>query len=252
MDDEDVATAFPLHPQLLAAVTVVTGHSFCDHELLRQALTHASACSGQASALDRLAEHNERLEFLGDALLGAAIADILHLRFADANEGLLSRCKSQLVSRKTLAAAIDRHGIMDYAIMGQQMNAAIPLSVRANIAEGLLGAVFREAGWAALRQAVATLLAEEIEAVCKQPQVDAKNSLQMWCLEHFSCLPEYQSQRSGGSDHAPHFSASVSIDHYHADGVGHSRRAAERAAARALLALLQAAATTPTHNEQPS
>lgn len=227
--------------QRCAAVQAATGHSFSDTDLLIQGLTHASACSGQSDAGQRLVQHNERLEFLGDALLGAAVAQVLYHHHQQANEGFLSRCKSRLVSRKALAIAIDRHHLMAHAILGPQMKHGVPISVRANIAEGLLGAIYLDGGWAALCTAVEQLLAVEWQSISEDSGSDAKNALQMWCLEHHRNLPTYESERSGGSDHAPTFVATVSIADYSAMGEGGSRRAAETRAAGALIDQLRSA-----------
>ena len=128
------------------AVARITGHRFADLHLLEQGLSHASTCSHIEDPKERLAGHNERLEFLGDAMLGAAVAYMLYERFPEADEGFMSRCKGQLVSRKTLAKAMHQHGLLHYAHLGNQMDQDTPTSVLANLAEGLWGLFISTAG----------------------------------------------------------------------------------------------------------
>ena len=91
------------------------GHRFNDPSLLQRACTHASRCGAQATPEQKRAQANERLEFLGDALLGAAVCLQLYRRFPDADEGELSRWKSRLVSRDVLAAALDARSVRSSA-----------------------------------------------------------------------------------------------------------------------------------------
>lgn len=225
--------------QAQQAIAQRLGFNFQDLDLLRQGLTHASHCCAQQDASARLNEHNERLEFLGDAILGSVIADLLFLHYAQADEGQLSRAKSQLASRKTLARVWKQWELMPLAILGPQISSTPPTSVCANLLEGLIGAMFRDQGWAATYQAVQKLLAHEIQALGEEVACDAKNALQMWCLAHHQQLPGYTCQRCGGSDHAPRFCASAHILNSFAEAEGCSRRSAEQAAAALLLARLQ-------------
>lgn len=228
-------------PSVLVAERV--GYQFGDVGLLRQGVTHASVHSGQGSSEGRLQEHNERLEFLGDALLGAAIGAMAFAHYPDAAEGHLSRVKSQLVSRKVLAQVWDAHELQPIATIGPQMRLPLPVSVRANLLEGLLGAIYLDGGWDALYQAVQRLLGPVLQALGTEGvAADCKNILQMWCLEHYQQLPEYVCERCGGSDHAPIFRALVTIADARADAIGNSRRQAERNAATALLHMLQGTA----------
>ena len=208
--------------------------------LLRQAFTHTSATDPRQTPAMRHAQANERLEFLGDALLGAAVCDLLFQRHAGLDEGRLSRMKSNAVSRTTLAAAITASGLLRHARVGTQMGAgptAWPESVRANVCEALLGAIYLDGGWPALRTAVARLL----DAAFADPGLQASDPrmrLQAWCLEHHRQLPAYTHARLGGTDHNPEFTATARIGDASAAGSGTSRRRAEAAAAAALLARL--------------
>jgi ribonuclease-3 len=217
---------------LAAAVAAATGHAFRERGLLLRACTHSSHPG-------RGPESNERFEFLGDALLGAALALLIHERFPAADEGQLSRLKSHLVSRSTLARAGEAAGVLAHCLVGAQMGGAWPDSVKANLVEALLAAIYFDGGWPALVEAVRRLLAGRIEDP-DAGREDARMRLQVWSLEHHQRLPEYVSARAGGSDHQPEFAAVVSIAGLSAEGRGGSRRRAEAAAAGALLALVDA------------
>ncbi len=219
----------------IEAVARITGHRFADYRLLDQGLTHASVCSHLEDPQERLAGHNERLEFLGDAMLGAAVGYVLYEQFPEADEGFMSRCKGQLVSRKALAQAMRQHDLVRFAHLGNQIDQNIPQSVLANLAEGLLGAIYMDGGWTPLRHAVEALLSDQISAISKNPPSDAKNTLQMWGLEHHRLLPSYNSVRSGGSDHEPCFTSTVTVGKFQATAEGTSRRKAEANAAARLL-----------------
>ena len=228
--------------QLRACVEAATGHAVRDDALLLRACTHSSRLGAQADLARRLAEANERLEFLGDALLGAALAEWLHERLPEADEGELSRQRGRLASRRELAQAWDRAGLAAAARIGAQMAASGPLpdSVKANLVEAILAAIYLDAGWTALTAAVRRLLAPAAERP-DLGEADPRMRLQQWCLARHRRLPEGTWSRTGGTDHAPEFTATLAIDGRSASGSGSSRKAAEAAAASALLVLLEAA-----------
>lgn len=221
----------------LDTVEKALGHRFRDESLLVQALTHTSRCGAQARAAVKRRDANERMEFLGDALLGGALCLILYRRFPDADEGPLSRLKAHLASRVQLARAIETTGILPFAAVGTQMGGTWPDSVKANLCEAVLAAIYLDSGWEPLCTAVERLLGDRID----DPETGAEDSrmrLQVWCLEHHKRLPNYTCERSGGTDHEPEFLAAATIAGTSATGRGSSRRRAEAAAAEALLALL--------------
>jgi len=221
----------------LQALQRALGHRFTDPQLVLRACTHASFIDPQASDEQRLSEANERLEFVGDTLLGAAMGLLLFERFPQAAEGELSRRKARLVSRATLARAIEVTDLLDHCRVGGQMQQPWPDSVKANLAEGILAAVYLDGGWEALCAAVDRLLASFVDAQGDDsPGADTKNRLQSWALEHHGRLPEYATERTGGSDHAPTFRCRVTVGQVQAEGEGSSRRRAETAAAARLLA----------------
>jgi ribonuclease-3 len=225
---------------LVAVVANVLSHAMADEALLRKACTHASRCGAQATPADKRRDANERMEFLGDALLGAALCLLLYRRFPDADEGQLSRLKASLASRTTLARAIEETGILPHCLVGGQMSEPWPDSVKANFMESVLCAIFLDGGWPSLVTAVERLYDTRLHDPAAGAE-DGRMRLQAWCLEHHKRLPTYHCERAGGSDHEPEFHATASIAAWSASGMGSSRRRAEAAAALALLAIIGSA-----------
>ncbi|MBA3709099.1 MAG: ribonuclease III [Planctomycetes bacterium] len=225
-------------PSRAHAVALALGHAIGDEALLLRACTHASRCGAQASAAQKLTMANERLEFIGDALLGAALALMVYERFPEADEGQLSRLRARLASRAILARAIERLGLLAQCQVGSQMGSPWPDSVKANLMESLFAAVFLDGGWQALRTAVEQALAPFLDDP-ESGRDDPRMRLQAWCLEHHKRLPDYTCERSGGTDHEPAFTATAAIASSTASGQGTSRRRAEAAAAEALMAELE-------------
>ena len=216
------------------AVRNTLGHLVSDVTLLNRACTHASRCGAQSTVSERLADANERLEFLGDALLGGALCQVLYQRAPLASEGALSRRKSLLVSRATLARLIETSGLLAYCLVGPQMTQPWPDSVKANLMESILAAIHLDGGWLALVAAVERLYGNRLDGAADETPDDAKTALQEWALAQRFKLPTYTCTRSGGSDHEPHFTATVTVGTRSATGEGSSRRRAEIAAAQAL------------------
>ncbi|MEK7414825.1 MAG: ribonuclease III domain-containing protein [Planctomycetota bacterium] len=227
--------ADPVRPETrLEFAERVLGHRFRDPDVLLQGFTHASRLGAQSTPEDRRRSANERMEFLGDAVLGAAVALAVYQRHPSADEGWLSRAKSNLVSRATLAKVAEHHGILSHAVIGGQVGPTPPDSVKANVVEGIIGAVFIDGGWDAAIEAVARLLRDGIE----QPtlgETDPRMALQTWSLAYHQRLPQYVTERCGGTDHAPEFASTVTAGDRVATGTGNSRKRAEAAAAEAFL-----------------
>jgi ribonuclease III len=211
------------------------GHRFAREELLLQALTHRSAGSS----------NNERLEFLGDALLGFVIAEALWERFPEADEGTLSRMRASLVKRETLAALARGLALGDYLHLGAgelRTGGYARDSILADAFEALWGAVYLDAGFASARELVLRLFATRLaQTSAVHAGKDPKTQLQEWLQAQRRPLPEYTVVATGGDQHAQTFVVSCRL----ADAdlgtraEGGTRRGAEQAAAYAMLEQLK-------------
>src|SRR5262245_47676927 len=144
---------------VLAECQQLIGYRFSDVSLLREALTHASGANHRLVS-------NERLEFLGDAILGAVVCDILFQRFPQYLEGELTRIKSIVVSRRTCAKISQELGIDEFLIIGKGMGShdQTPPSMMADVFESLIGAVYLDGGMDAARRFIVRHIEAEIEA----------------------------------------------------------------------------------------
>lgn len=209
------------------------GYRFKDRALFQRALTHASARSGKTT-LD-----NERLEFLGDRVLGLAIAELLCETFPQATEGELARRFNRLVRGETCALIGRAIGLGAHLILSgseAENGGRDKDTILADAVEALLGAVLIEGGYDVARKLVRSLWAPELQ---KLPivAVDAKSALQEWAQGRGLELPDYVEVERSGPDHAPRFVSEVRISGCKpARGEGSSKRAAEQSAAMALLA----------------
>ena len=211
------------------------GHAFGDPALLAEALTHRS--HGHL--------HNERLEFLGDALLNHAIAEALFRALPRAREGELTRIRAELVREATLAALARELELGDALLLGPgelKSGGYRRDSILADALEAVIGAVYLDAGWEACRALVHRWFASRLAQVTEtRVEKDAKTRLQEWLQGRGHALPEYELLGSSGSEHAKTFQARCAVPALDlaAEGTGTSRRAAEMAAATALLRLLE-------------
>ncbi len=209
----------------------------------RDADVHAfdAAFYHESAVKEKLApQSNERLEFLGDALLGFCVARSLYERYADAAEGELALRKSSLVSDSALAATADRLGFESLLLLGAghaSESAARRRSALADAFEAFLAVLHRECGMTALELFLYREHIAPREALGTTID-DPKTILQEWMQRHYKTVPAYE-DRAEGSDHEPTFHSSVTVeDATRAEGSGPSKRAAQRAAAANALALL--------------
>lgn len=209
------------------------GHRFKNQQMLEVALTHASVRGDKGKRSD-----NERLEFIGDRVLGLAIAEHLNERFPDGSEGDLARRYNRLVRGEACATAARAIDLGAYLILSDSeagSGGRAKSTILADAMEAVLGAVFLDAGFAPARTVVHRLwesLLEDLPAV----GVDAKSALQEWAQGQGLDLPQYVDIAREGPDHAPRFTIEVRISGREpARGQGASKRAAEQAAARTLL-----------------
>lgn len=209
------------------------GHAFRDPALLEQALTHRSAADPRRRMLDS----NERLEFLGDRVLGLCIAEWLAERFPQEREGDLGKRLATLCSQEVIAPIAEAMGLAA-ALRVPPSEGRTGLRARATVLadalEAVLGAVFLDGGLEAARAVIRREWAGAIEVDLKPP-VSAKNRLQEWTLGRGLGLPDYAAVSTAGPSHAPVFVVRVTADGRAAEGMGESKRAAEQAAAEAWL-----------------
>ncbi|CAH1660953.1 Ribonuclease 3 [Hyphomicrobiales bacterium] len=216
----------------LGAIEDRIGYRFGRRDLLVQALTHISAVPSDK------AHTYQRLEFLGDRVLGLAVSDMLFRAFPDAEEGELSRRLAELVRRESCAEVAVTWGVSDHVRLGDgeiaagaQQNAAI----LADICEAIVGAAFVDGGAAAAQGIVERAFGERLHAP-RRPLRDAKTALQEWAQGRGLPTPSYVVASRSGPDHAPHFRIAVMVRGMTpAEGAGTSKRVAEQAAAREFL-----------------
>jgi ribonuclease-3 len=210
------------------------GHTFATPALLETAFTHVSALK---SARNR-DESYQRLEFLGDHVLGLIVSDMLYRAFPKADEGELSKRLADLVRKETCADVAKTLGL-DEAIklgtVGAGVGARLRKSVLGDICEAVIGAVFLDGGYAAAAQFVETNWLERMRKPVR-PLRDAKTVLQEWAQGQGLPTPVYREIERSGPHHDPQFRVSVELPGLvPAEGVGGSKRAAEKLAALAML-----------------
>lgn len=214
------------------------GHRFADPSLLDTALTHSSL-AGQS------VDSYERLEFLGDRVLGLLVADLLMELYPAENEGDLARRHAQLVDRDSLARVAAELGLGEALRMTDGEAAAGTrgsASVLADAMEAVIGALYRDGGLSAANAVVRRLWAPLASARGTPPK-DAKTALQEWAQARALPLPAYRMVARTGPDHAPRFTVEVTVrGHDPVRAEGGSRRAAERAAAAVLFETIAARA----------
>lgn len=217
------------------ALEASIGHVFADRSLLALALTHISAVApGKARN-----KSYQRLEFLGDRVLGLAVADMLYAEFPNADEGDLSRRLAGLVRRESCAEVALAWGLGAHVRLGEgeaQSGGRAKGAILADVCESVIGAVFLDGGFAAAAQIV-TKAWEALMRVPRLPLRDAKTALQEWAQARGRPTPVYTEICRSGPAHAPEFTIAVTVEGFvAAEGMGTSKRAGEQAAAAAFLA----------------
>lgn len=220
----------------LAALQQRLGYRFQDIRLLQRALTHRSFSS----------DHNERLEFLGDSVLGLAISSWLYHKLADSPEGDLSRARANLVKEGSLYQLALGLGLPELLRLGEgesKSGGKARPSILADAVEAILGAVYLDAGYAAGEQVVHRLFeGVEINPHMRAAEKDPKTALQEWLQGRRMQLPQYSVSQITGAAHKQTFEVECVIPELRlgARGQGGSRRAGEQAAAAAMLEILKA------------
>jgi len=220
--------------ELRREIEAAIGYAFADGGLLITALTHVSAIGPNAK---RTASY-QRLEFLGDHVLGLVVSDMLYRAYPEAEEGELSKRLADLVRRETCAAVGEELGLVEAIQTGPGGGASVSrlrASVLADVCEAVIGAVYLDGGYVA---ASALIEANWRERLAKPMAAlrDPKTVLQEWALGRGLPVPAYREVSRSGPDHKPQFKVAVALPGLaEAEGVGRSKQAAEKAAASALL-----------------
>lgn len=216
-------------------MTTGLGHRFADPRLLETALRHRSAG----------APNNERLEFLGDAVLALLVAEALQSRWPQADEGALTRARAALVRESHLAGLARALGLGDRLVLGpgeMKSGGRHRDSILADALEAVVGAIYLDGGLAACRAAALPWFEAGLSAMpTGRVDKDPKTRLQEWLQARQWPRPEYELVEARGPEHARHFRVRARAGEplRDVDGEGSSLRAAEQASARALLEVLE-------------
>jgi len=202
-----------------------------NRELFMQALAHRSWCSEHPGQ-----EPNERLEFLGDAVLGLIVTDYLYRRYPDLPEGELAKARAAVVNSASLASAAGEVHLGDDLLLGKGEDSSggrLKPSILADAMEALIGAIYLDAGYAAADEIVVRLLGQRLRAAARGPgEEDYKTRLQELCAQTYDELPIYRVTDTG-PDHAKVFEADVTVGgRVRGRGEGRSKKQAEQMAAR--------------------
>ncbi|BAJ79624.1 MULTISPECIES: ribonuclease III [Acidiphilium] len=218
------------------AAEALLGHRFARPDLLAQALTHRSAV-GQGGL-----GSNERLEFIGDRVLGLLIAEWLIERFPHEREGGLGPRLAHLVSRQSLAEIAEHGGIAGLLSVSpgeSRRGVRNRATVLADALEALIGALYLDGGLEPARLFIRRIFAPRIDGQPSAPPKDPKTALQEYALARGPVLPAYELVERTGPSHAPRFRIRVTVAGRAAEGLAGTKREAEQNAARDLLEQLQ-------------
>jgi ribonuclease III len=219
----------------------VLGHQFADPNILTEALTHRGSLgtSVKGKSGKSVLSTNERLEFLGDRVLGLVIADKLLHSYPDENEGALATRMAALVSAPALAKVAEEFDLASHIKLapGQQAEAT-ESTILADACEAVIGALFLDGGLEVASQFISARWEPLMRAEIIPPK-DSKTALQEWAQSKRLPLPDYIVTSESGPAHAPVFTVSVQVEGSQThQGQGRTKRLAEQAAAAALLKIL--------------
>lgn len=210
------------------------GVKFRDGGLLKQAFTHRSYINENRSAGS---EHNERLEFLGDAVLELVITDFLFHTLKESDEGKLTAIRSALVNADTCARVAASLGANDFLLLskGESKDTGRARTyILANTLEAVIGAIYIDQGYGAAKDFILKHVTPLLDEIMKEGSwIDAKSLFQEKAQEHAGHTPSYKTVRESGPDHDKHFTVQVSVgNEVYGEGEGKSKQDAEQAAAR--------------------
>lgn len=222
---------------------MVAGITFRDHTLLQRALTHRSYLNEHPQ---EALEDNERLEFLGDAVLSMIVAQYLYHRFPEYREGELTRLRASLVRRETLADFAVRIGLNKRLLVGrgeEESGARSRPAILCDAFEAFVGALYLDQGYEVTAKLVEPLVQEALEAILATDSTkDARSELQELTQARFQITPRYRTVGEHGPDHAKEFIVEAYIgEHCYGRGRGPSKQAAAKMAAAEALARLRLA-----------
>ena len=213
---------------VLEQIEKIIGYKFSDRNLLCQAFIHSSVVDNRRSS-------NERLEFLGDSILGVIICQILFERFEHYLEGDLTKIKSMLVSRRTCAKVTKELGLHTFlkVAKGMAQSRALTGSIAAGLLEAVIAVVYLDGGFEAAQDFITRIFSSLInEADAKQTHGNFKSLLQQHVQQHFNTVPVYELLDEKGPDHNKCFETGVVINDRHFPGAwGANKKEAEQKAA---------------------
>lgn len=232
MENRDIAAD-------VIAVEKIINHTFADKTLITSAITHRSYLNEHREANW---DHNERLEFLGDAVLELVVTHFLFEKYPEKPEGELTAVRAALVNTVSLSAASEKLGVNDYLLLskGESKDTGRARAyILANAFEAFVGALYMDAGYDVAQRFIAdNLFAKTDEIVEKRLWQDPKSRFQELAQEHYSVTPTYTTLESTGPDHDRTFKIGVFLKQdLVAEGVGRSKQEAEQAAAEAAVAV---------------
>ena len=213
------------------------GVIFKDKDLIKKAFTHRSYLNENRSLK---LEHNERLEFLGDAVLELVVTDFLYKKFPQKNEGELTALRSALVKAETLAEAAEKVGMNAYLLLSKGESRDVGrarLYILANTFESVTGAIYLDQGYDVVEKFIADQLFAQIDEIIENKKfIDAKSRFQEMAQEKAGFTPSYKLVKEVGPDHNKIFTVSVTIGEEEiTEGEGKSKQEAEQMAAEKAL-----------------
>ncbi len=221
---------------LTAQAEKILGYSFNDPDLLLISLTHSSSA-------DSRVDSNERLEFLGDAVLGMVVCTELYRRFGEWLEGDLTKVKSVIVSRRVCAKIADSLNLADLLILGNGIDrqGPLPTSLRAAVFEAIIGAIFLDSGLDAATAFILRMIPTHIdECLASDYHENYKSALQQYAQQQLSATPYYEALDEQGPDHSKCFEVGVSVaGRRYPSAWGPTKKQAEQEAAKRALEIIR-------------
>lgn len=218
---------------VLTECQAIIGYCFAKPELLRAALTHTSGANTRLGS-------NERMEFLGDSVLGLVTCEQLYTRFPEYQEGDLTKIKSVVVSRKTCAKFSQLLGLGEFLFLGKGMSYQTEISsnMLADVFESLVAAIFLDGGWEAARPFVLKFIGPEVEQVAQESVgANSKSMLQQVAQKEYGGTPRYYLLDEQGPDHDKCFKVAAEVnEHFFPAAWGRNKKEAELKAALNALA----------------